>query len=54
LSESIFYTDSFADLSVLEVVGTPVAVNPDLRLRRVAAKRGWSIVDWGVPVAKAA
>ncbi|MFT3708106.1 MAG: HAD family phosphatase [Archangium sp.] len=54
LSDSIFYTDSFADLSVLEVVGTPVAVNPDLRLRRAATKRGWSIVDWGVPVAKAA
>lgn len=49
LDDSIFYTDSFADLPVLEVVGRPVAVNPDVRLRRVAAKRGWKIVDWGVP-----
>ena len=52
LAEAIFYTDSFADLSVLEVVGQPVAVNPDLRLRRLAARRGWQIVDWGVPGTK--
>ena len=29
------------------VDGTPVAVNPDPRLRRTAAERGWSIQDWG-------
>ena len=44
-----FYTDSYSDLSVLEKVGFPVAVNPDPRLRRAAAKRRWSIVDWGAP-----
>lgn len=54
LSDSIFYTDSFADLAVMEAIGTPVAVNPDLRLKRVASKRGWQIVDWGVPAAKKA
>jgi phosphoserine phosphatase len=26
-----------------------VAVNPDPRLRRRALKRGWEIVDWGIP-----
>ncbi|MFZ5469494.1 MAG: HAD family hydrolase [Myxococcota bacterium] len=41
-----FYTDSYSDLPVMEQVGNPVAVNPDLRLRRHAARRGWRIVDW--------
>lgn len=47
LEDCAFYTDSMADLPVLEVVGTPVAVNPDPRLRRTATERGWSIQDWG-------
>lgn len=54
LRDSIFYTDSFSDLPVLEAVGTPVAVNPDLRLRRTALRRGWAVADWGVPRARAA
>lgn len=41
LDASYFYTDSISDLPLLERVGYPVAVNPDLRLRRLAAKRGW-------------
>lgn len=49
LSECVFYTDSYSDLPVLEVVGRPVAVHPDRRLRREALRRGWSVVDWGVP-----
>lgn len=49
LSACTFYTDSYADLPVLEVVGRPVAVNPDLRLRRKASRLGWEIVDWGTP-----
>ncbi|PTL77397.1 HAD family phosphatase [Vitiosangium sp. GDMCC 1.1324] len=49
LSECAFYTDSYSDLPVLEVVGRPVAVHPDRRLRREALRRGWSVVDWGVP-----
>ena len=44
-----FYTDSFSDLPVLERVGRPVAVNPDPRLRRLALRRGWPVVDWGEP-----
>ncbi len=51
LSACAFYTDSYSDLSVLEVVGRPVAVHPDHRLRREAARRGWLVVDWGVPAA---
>lgn len=49
LSQSTFYTDSFTDLPVLLKVGRPVAVNPDVRLRRIAESRGWEIVDWGEP-----
>ena len=51
LSDCTFYTDSYADVPVMEVVGRAVAVNPDRRLRRLAARRGWEIVDWGVPMA---
>lgn len=49
LAECFFYTDSYSDLPVLEKVGAPVAVHPDLRLRRHAARRGWKIVEWGEP-----
>ncbi|RYZ37601.1 MAG: HAD-IB family hydrolase [Myxococcaceae bacterium] len=51
LSACSFYTDSYTDLPVLEVVGRPVVVNPDHRLRREARRRGWPVVDWGVPSA---
>jgi HAD superfamily hydrolase (TIGR01490 family) len=54
LAGATFYTDSYSDLPVLEAVGHPVAVNPDPRLRRHALKRGWRVVDWGTPMAKAA
>jgi HAD superfamily hydrolase (TIGR01490 family) len=43
LSASFFYTDSVSDLPLLERVGHPVAVNPDLRLRRLARQRGWPV-----------
>ena len=54
LRDSTFYTDSYSDLSVLEAVSEPVAVNPDPRLRRHAHKRGWLVVDWGDSTARAA
>lgn len=50
LESATFYTDSFADLPVMEAVGHPIAVNPDGRLRRIAAARGWPILDWGDPL----
>lgn len=50
LAKSVFYTDSFSDLPMLERVGEPVVVNPDPRLRRVARERGWRIEDWTRPV----
>ena len=46
LSSSYFYTDSYSDLPMLEVVGFPRVVNPDPRLRRAAQQRDWPIEDW--------
>lgn len=40
------YSDSAGDLPMLEVVGHPVAVNPDGRLERVARSRGWPVVEF--------
>jgi phosphoserine phosphatase len=47
LSASTAYSDSHTDLPFLEAVGHPVAVNPDRRLRRVAAQRGWPVLEFG-------
>ena len=49
LSACSFYTDSYSDLPVMEVVGRPVAVHPDRRLQREALRRGWPVVSWGGP-----
>jgi HAD superfamily hydrolase (TIGR01490 family) len=43
LSEAYFYTDSYSDQPLLELVGHPIAVNPDTRLKRLAQQRGWPI-----------
>jgi len=43
VGQSYFYTDSITDLPLLERVGEPRIVNPDPRLGRVAARRGWPI-----------
>lgn len=43
--DATFYSDSTNDLPLLEKVAHPVATNPDERLRRIAAERGWRILD---------
>lgn len=40
------YSDSVSDLPMLELVGHPVAVNPDSALEQVARQRGWPIVEF--------
>ena len=45
LEDSYFYTDSINDLSLLEQVSTPIAVNPDDELAVIAEERGWQILD---------
>jgi len=39
------YSDSISDLYMLEAVGRPAAVNPDRRLKRLALRRGWLVLD---------
>lgn len=46
LAESTAYSDSYSDVPFLEAVGHPVAANPDRKLRRIAAERGWSVVKF--------
>lgn len=45
LARAKAYSDSFSDVPMLEAVGRPAAVNPDRRLKRVAAERGWPVLD---------
>ena len=47
LQASTAYSDSHTDVPFLEVVGHPVAVNPDRELRRTAAERGWPVLQFG-------
>jgi HAD superfamily hydrolase (TIGR01490 family) len=44
LAESTAYSDSASDVPFLEAVGHSVAVNPDRRLRAIAAERGWRVL----------
>jgi len=46
LAEAVAYADSSNDLPMLEVVGFPVAVNPETRLASLARKRGWLVEEW--------
>jgi HAD superfamily hydrolase (TIGR01490 family) len=46
LAKSFGYSDSINDLPLLELVGTPVATNPDHRLLRMARRRGWEVIDY--------
>ncbi len=51
LADSYAYTDSHTDLPMLEIVGHPVATNPDSELRHIAEERDWPIVRFTKPVA---
>lgn len=44
LSSSSAYADSCSDLPMLEIVGNPVAVDPDPQLKKIACKRKWQII----------
>jgi HAD superfamily hydrolase (TIGR01490 family) len=50
LASSYAYSDSITDLPMLELVGHPVAVNPDRELARVARERGWDVLEFARPV----
>mgnify|MGYP006081758827 CR=1 FL=1 len=44
LSDAVFYSDSINDLPLLQEVATPVAVDPDQKLREKAESEGWEIL----------
>jgi HAD superfamily hydrolase (TIGR01490 family) len=44
LDASWAYSDSVSDLPMLELVGNPVAVNPDAELTALARERGWQVM----------
>jgi HAD superfamily hydrolase (TIGR01490 family) len=46
LAECYAYSDSATDLPMLELVGHPVAVNPDKELEAIALERGWAVLDF--------
>jgi HAD superfamily hydrolase (TIGR01490 family) len=46
LEDAYVYADSHSDLPLLAGVGHPVAINPDVRLYRIARRRRWPIEDW--------
>lgn len=45
LAGSFFYSDSHNDLPLLELVETPVAVDPDKKLETIAKERGWKVLS---------
>jgi alcohol-forming fatty acyl-CoA reductase len=47
LSGSYAYGDSYSDRPLLELVGHPVAVNPDPALYAHARRRHWAVENWG-------
>ena len=48
LARSFAYSDSINDLPLLELVGMPVAMNPDRRLLAEARRHGWQVLDFRV------
>ena len=50
LDESFAYSDSITDVPMLSCVGRPTAVNPDRPLRKIAAERGWPVLEFRHPV----
>ncbi len=45
LEESYCYGDSMSDLPMLETVGHPRIVGKEIKIKRVARKRGWEIME---------
>ncbi|MBP9663442.1 MAG: HAD-IB family hydrolase [Pyrinomonadaceae bacterium] len=45
LSDSYAYSDSISDLPMLSIVGHPVAVCPDMRLKQTAMQHDWPVLD---------
>ena len=50
LEGSFAYTDSFTDMPMLELVGNPIAVNPEKELKEAAEANEWPILEFQRPV----
>jgi HAD superfamily hydrolase (TIGR01490 family) len=46
LKQCYSYSDSASDLPMMQIVGNPIAVNPDRPMMAVAHRRGWPIVEF--------
>lgn len=44
-TESYAYADSYTDLELLGLVGNPVIVNPDARLKSIALEKNWRLIS---------
>jgi fatty acyl-CoA reductase len=49
MQASYGYADSHSDLPLLEAIGNPVAVRPDIPLYRHARRSHWDVADWASP-----
>jgi HAD superfamily phosphoserine phosphatase-like hydrolase len=45
-SQAWYYGDSISDLPAFSVVGNPVCINPDKKLKKTAQQRDWKILHW--------
>ncbi|MCA6065090.1 HAD family hydrolase [Thalassolituus marinus] len=45
-SDAAFYSDSHADIPLLDAVRQPVVLNPSPELRSIARERSWPCLDW--------
>ncbi len=46
LQQCYAYSDSASDLPMMQIVGNPIAVNPDRSMMAVAHRRGWPVVEF--------
>ena len=44
--EAFYYGDSINDLPILDKIGNPRCVSPDKKLKKIALKRRWKILNW--------
>jgi len=46
IADTWYYGDSVSDLPALSIAGNPVCINPDKKLKKAAAGRGWKVLYW--------
>lgn len=46
VEDTWYYADSISDLPVLSVVGHPICINPDRKLKKAAESAGWPVIFW--------